>query len=499
MVSSGVTGLLLITALTGAVMMTWIAGYLQLSASQAVAGYLIMLVPIGTGVFIVLARERPTLVTAARWSPHGADPEYAAACWNAVVRGIPRTVVRCFLGGLAGTVPAAVALVAYWHEPAYAGPPLWAALATGGAAALVISTFGLEIWLRPIIDQIAARLPADFEPEPGALRLRTKALAPLPVVAFYGALAVGAFADVRTSGSLRLLIALAIATATVGISALVFFVITRSALAPLDELLAATERVRVGDLGAPVPVVTADDLGHLARSFNLMLEGLRERESLRHHNERLTEALRASLARVVAAADAERRRAERDLHDGAQQQLTVIGLKLSVLESQAREGADVAPLAGEIRGDLSRALAELRDLAHGIYPAALETGGLPEALNEAVQHAAIPAALSCEGTGRHRPELEAAVYFCCLEGLQNVAKHAGSGSRALVSVGQRDGWLQFEVSDDGHGFDPGALPPGAGIQNMSDRIGALGGELRIFSEPGVGTTVSGTVPATTQP
>jgi HAMP domain-containing protein len=297
MVSSGITGVLLLTALTGAVMMTWIAGYLQLSASQALVGYLIMLVPIGSGVLIVLGRERPTLVTAARWSAPGANAAYAATSWNAVVRGLPRAVFRCFVGGLAGSLPAAIALVAYWHEPAYAGPAVSAALATGGAAALVISAFGLEIYLRPMVEEIAERLPADFEPERGGLRLRTKALAPLPVVAFYGALAVGAFADVHASGSERLLIALAIAAATVAISALVFLVITRSALAPLDELLAATERVRRGDLARPVPVVTADDLGQLARSFNLMLEGLREREPLRNHNERLRRPARGGAPR----------------------------------------------------------------------------------------------------------------------------------------------------------------------------------------------------------
>jgi signal transduction histidine kinase len=122
----------------------------------------------------------------------------------------------------------------------------------------------------------------------------------------------------------------------------------------------------------------------------------------------------------------------------------------------------------------------------------LESDGLPGALGEAARNAAIPTTFDCDGAGRYRPQLEAAVYFCCLEALQNAAKHAGEGARATVKLVERDRRLEFEVSDDGVGFEQ--APPGHGLQNIADRIGALGGKLRIASTPGHGTTIAGLVP-----
>jgi len=118
----------------------------------------------------------------------------------------------------------------------------------------------------------------------------------------------------------------------------------------------------------------------------------------------------------------------------------------------------------------------------------------PERCREAVQRAAIPTDFKCDGAGRSQPEVEAAVYFCCLEALQNAAKHAGDGARATVELADRDGVLEFEVLDDGHGFDTSAAQASAGLQNMTDRVGALGGKLQIDSSPGQGTKIRGTIP-----
>jgi signal transduction histidine kinase len=148
----------------------------------------------------------------------------------------------------------------------------------------------------------------------------------------------------------------------------------------------------------------------------------------------------------------------------------------------------------ELRHELERALSELRDLAHGIYPPLLENEGLPGALGAAVRRAGLPATLSCDGAGRYSRELEAAVYFCCLEALQNASKHAGDGAKAELELAERDGALRFTVADDGHGYDAASINGSAGLQNMTDRIGALGGSLQIVSSPGYGTTVKGTVP-----
>ena len=287
---------------------------------------------------------------------------------------------------------------------------------------------------------------------------------------------------------------------------------TDSVTGPVRTLTSATARAAAGDLDHPVPVISDDELGVLTSSFNDMIRGLREREGLRDEKVALTSALQASLsdlqrraedlrasrARVVTAADVERRRMERDLHDGAQQQLVLLGLKLG----QAGQLIDKDPAAataihGELLADLHEALSQLRDLAHGIYPAVLEAQGLPAALREAVARAAIPADLRCDGAGRYRPELEAAVYFCCLEALQNAAKHAGPGAKVTVDLAERRQTLIFEVADDGQGYEAADRLTSTGLQNMADRIGALGGELTIRSVPGSGTTISGSISLST--
>jgi signal transduction histidine kinase len=145
-----------------------------------------------------------------------------------------------------------------------------------------------------------------------------------------------------------------------------------------------------------------------------------------------------------------------------------------------------------MRSILAAALAEMRDLAHGIYPAALENDGLAAALAEAAARASLPTKLEVGGIGRASRDIETAVYFCCLEALQNASKHAGDGASATVTLAEQDETLIFTVADDGVGFIQAA--DGHGLHNMRDRIGALGGEVSIDSTPGRGVTVSGSVP-----
>jgi signal transduction histidine kinase len=223
-----------------------------------------------------------------------------------------------------------------------------------------------------------------------------------------------------------------------------------------------------------VPVTSSDELGRLAQSFNDMLD-----------------ELEASRVRIVTAADSARRTVERDLHDGAQQRLVLLRLKLNLLK---RDPSRV-DLIDELAAELDLALADLRDLARGLYPARLESDGLPGALADVADSAAIPTTLESNGTGRVSPQIEAAVYFCCLEALQNAAKHAGPEASARISVAATGTALSFEITDDGAGFDPAITPTGSsGLQNMRDRVGALGGELRVTSTPGAGTTIAGRVP-----
>jgi signal transduction histidine kinase len=144
--------------------------------------------------------------------------------------------------------------------------------------------------------------------------------------------------------------------------------------------------------------------------------------------------------------------------------------------------------------DVKSAIEELRSLAHGIYPPLLSNAGLAVAMSAACRRAPLPASLEADGVGRHAPEIEAAVYFCCLEALQNSAKYAGAAASARVRIWEDAGGLLFEVSDDGAGFEAGKQPQGAGLTNMRDRLGAVGGTLRVESGGGHGTMIHGVVP-----
>jgi signal transduction histidine kinase len=210
---------------------------------------------------------------------------------------------------------------------------------------------------------------------------------------------------------------------------------------------------------------------------------------------RQAEALQASRARIVAAADAERRRIERNLHDGAQQHLVALAVKVRLARQLGeRDPAKANTLLEELGGDLEDALQELRDLAHGIYPPLLADKGLAEALASAARRAVIPTEVSAVDIGRYAAEVEAAIYFCCLEALQNAAKHAGEGARASVRLWEEAGGLLFEVADDGVGFDVRRTGVSGGFTNMNDRVGAIGGTLRVESAPGRGTKVAGAIP-----
>jgi signal transduction histidine kinase len=211
-------------------------------------------------------------------------------------------------------------------------------------------------------------------------------------------------------------------------------------------------------------------------------------------NVRLIEELRASRQRLVTAQDEERRKLERNIHDGAQQRLVALTVKLRLLEQLAEKDPPKArAMAAQIQTDATEALDDLRDLARGIYPPLLADKGLPAALSAQARKSAVPVDIDAEGIDRYPQDVEAAIYFCCLEALQNVGKYAGA-SRVSIALARRDGVLSFSVTDDGVGFDPAATHHGTGLQGIADRLDALGGTVVITSVAGSGTTVSGTVP-----
>jgi signal transduction histidine kinase len=207
------------------------------------------------------------------------------------------------------------------------------------------------------------------------------------------------------------------------------------------------------------------------------------------------EELRASRARIVASGDAERRRVERNLHDGAQQHLVALAINLRLAKDIVAEDPDgTAQILDQLATDVQDTIKELRELAHGIYPPLLADQGLGEALRAAAGRSPLAVAVSvADDVGRYPADLEAAVYFCCLEALQYAGKHA-PGATVQLRVWTEAGGLNFAVSDDGPGFDAARARDGHGFVNMADRLGAIGGAVRWDSVPGQGATISGSIP-----
>ena len=200
-----------------------------------------------------------------------------------------------------------------------------------------------------------------------------------------------------------------------------------------------------------------------------------------------------SRARIQATADDERRRIERDLHDGAQQRLVALRIKLE-LAAERIDGTSGADLFRQLGTEVDGALEEVRSLARGIYPSPLADWGLVEALRSAARQTALPTTVVATGSRERYPrDVESAAYFCCLEAMQNAAKHATGATAVEIDITD-NGILRFEVRDDGAGFDQRTAATGVGLTSMRDRLAAVAGELAIVSSPGNGTRVIGSIP-----
>jgi signal transduction histidine kinase len=231
-------------------------------------------------------------------------------------------------------------------------------------------------------------------------------------------------------------------------------------------------------------------VGNLAAQAGLVLRNVRLTEELRAR----LDDLKAAQRRIVAAQDEERRRLERNIHDGAQQQLVALAVKARLARQLTdRDPAKAVQMLDQIEADTQTTLEDLRDLARGIYPPLLADRGLVAALEAQSRKALVSVIVEADDVGRFPADVEATVYFCTLEALQNVAKYAAA-DRTVIRLAQANGSLSFEVVDDGRGFDPDAVASGSGLQGMADRLAAVGGSLEIRSVPGRGTTVAGRVP-----
>jgi signal transduction histidine kinase len=264
------------------------------------------------------------------------------------------------------------------------------------------------------------------------------------------------------------------------------------AIVPIGSETAIEVRDRGELLGALTVRMPASDPIRPAKER--LVRDLAAQAGLVLRNVRLVEDLRSSRQRLVAAQDEERRRLERNIHDGAQQQLVALAVKARLAKQLTeRDPAKAAEMLAQIESETQTALEDLRDLARGIYPPLLADRGLVAALESQSRKASLPISVEANGVGRYPPDVEATIYFCTLEALQNVAKYAAA-DRTVIRLARANGSLSFEVEDDGRGFDPDAVASGSGLQGMADRLAAVGGSLEIRSAPGRGTTVAGRVP-----
>ena len=284
-----------------------------------------------------------------------------------------------------------------------------------------------------------------------------------------------------------------------------------SAPSAVVELNGAAELPAPGVPARMVPVRHGDDLlgaisltkppsEPLTGTEDSLLQHLASQASLVMRNAQLTAELRATIEellasrrRLVEAQDAERRRIERNLHDGAQQQLIALAIQLGLLAESAGDPDLIRQAIPDLKAQLSTALDDLRALARGIYPPLLAEQGLVMALRTQAARSPVPVVLEAGQVGRYPQDAESTVYFCTLEALQNVAKHARA-SAATVRLSGSAGTLEFSVSDDGAGFPAAATRHGSGLQGMSDRLAAHGGTLTVTSQPGHGTTITGRLP-----
>ena len=276
------------------------------------------------------------------------------------------------------------------------------------------------------------------------------------------------------------------------------------AIAGADEVAAVTHQQEL--LGALAiakergePVTSADRrlLSDLAAQAGIVLRNARLTAELQARLDEISmraEQIRESRRRIVAAQDRARRRLERDIHDGAQQHLVALAVKLNLAKTMTeRKPERAAAMLDQLETEMGDALETLNDLARGIYPPLLKDKGIAAALEARAASAPFELTVVDRSSGRADEATEAAIYFCCLEALQNVAKYAGA-STVVVEIDDLDG-LGFSVTDDGSGFDPGAVRDGSGLQGMADRLAAVGGTVEIDSSPGRGTTVAGKVGA----
>ncbi|MCE5287705.1 MAG: histidine kinase [Nocardiaceae bacterium] len=462
----------------------------QLTAAQvrelAVLGMLLWFVCVAISV----AHSVHTAQPVRRFERGEADAEEA---WRAVV-AIP--------GGLIRANYAIVFLLAFPFGlllPAAIEPLTWPLVGIYAVACagiwlycLAAGAFLGPTFARPVLRVIRPRLTG---PPPAAtgMLLTTRLIFVVPGLSIATGM-IGSGVGMTPGQDLRLALThISIATVLSAAAAIpITMLLAKSVRDPIEDLLDGTKRVQAADYRTEVPELSTDELGQLARSFNEAMTGLSERQKLSRENLQLLDEVRASRTRIVAAADASRRRIERNLHDGAQQRLVAVALDLSMLQDTAptMSPEDIGQAIGQASMDVKEALSELRELARGLHPAVLSSDGLAPALNQLATRSKMPVAVNVPDA-RFPAEVETAAYFVAAEALANVAKYSRA-SQASVSVEAGHGRVLVYVCDDGIGG--ATLGNGTGLAGLADRVEALDGKLTIESPAGHGTTVMAEIP-----
>ena len=413
--------------------------------------------------------------------------------WRATLN-LPFAIARC--GFIVGALVMPVGVVWAYSEIHGNTQAWWTILVLGGPSTAVVGVltgaFGLQVVLRPVLRDLASRTGAPTHVAT-AITLRRKLLFAGPAITLVLVM-VGVAISAEPGASIGHASFVGLITAALAALIVIPVAIQQawSVLQPLDDLLDATERLKAGDFETPVPEFSGDEYGILARSFNEAMQGLAERKGLADENAHLLNEVRASRSRIVAASDAERRRIERNIHDGAQQRLVALSLDLRMLEMRA-SGDDVQEIRAmaEAAGkSLKEALEEIRELARGLHPSVLATDGLRPALEQLASIPPIPVTIDAIDR-RFDDRIESTAYFVASEALTNTAKYA-QATCARVSVHTDERALIVTIADDGVG---GATPhPTSGLAGLADRVAALDGTIAIRSPVGGGTTITATLP-----
>jgi signal transduction histidine kinase len=406
------------------------------------------------------------------------EPVDPQAVWEAAVRALPIVAMRnAAMFCLFGNIP--VILLAGqlrgWDVLTHVGAWLASSAVTVTAAFFYILIW--EVAYRPVLRDVDPLLPPDFAPNPHWLTLTRRSVIAITSVMLYTGIVAASITSGFESREARLWASvLATFGAAVTFGGAITALVSHSISSRVSDLKEALARIGEGDYGVRVPLRMGDELDAAGLALNTMALRLKQQYS----------ELRDSRARLTSVENDERRRIERDLRVGVDLRLERLTRQLAVMHDSA---PDLAYYCDEVRNSLDAARQEIRDLAHGIYPVLLESDGLEEALRDSIARADVSGTVEARGLGRLPREVEAAVYFCCLEALQNTVKHAGPGAHVTVHVVVRHRVLQFVVRDDGVGCT-GEIA-GHGLTNMRDRVRALGGDLEVTSMPGSGTTVTG--------